>query len=243
MYSSKLLQKLPVIAGSSAVSDGNIVLNKSTDELEFSTKIKKAIQKETQTTPENWLLCQQIHGNKTIQINSPQTTKIKQKLPHCDGLLTTNPELVLIIRHADCVPVFLYNQKTKTIGLIHSGWKGTFESITPKAIAQLIKNGGTTKDIYVSIGASAKSCCYGFKNDSQWEWIKELKDWENFVTINKDWISVDLAGKIQSDCLSLGIPKAQIERSNTCTICDNSFHSYRRSKKPHNNISYIKLNN
>ena len=51
------------------------------------------------------------------------------------------------------------------IGLVHSGWKGTSESIILSAISIFSNYGSTEKDIKIYLGPSIKSCCYEIKND------------------------------------------------------------------------------
>jgi copper oxidase (laccase) domain-containing protein len=45
-------------------------------------------------------------------------------IPGVDALLTRRPGLPLVIRCADCAPVFLVDRRTPAIALIHAGKKG-----------------------------------------------------------------------------------------------------------------------
>ena len=42
-----------------------------------------------------------------------------------DGAITTSSKLVPVVTVADCLPIFLYDEKTGCRGVLHSGWKGT----------------------------------------------------------------------------------------------------------------------
>jgi len=53
-----------------------------------------------------------------------------------DGLLSTNQDLILSVTVADCMPIWLYDKKSKCFGVLHSGWKGT--GISVKAIEEIV---------------------------------------------------------------------------------------------------------
>jgi len=59
--------------------------------------------------------------------------------PAADGLVTQDPEIILTLKVADCVPVFLHDPSKNIIGLVHSGWRGTVENIVLNAIQLMIK--------------------------------------------------------------------------------------------------------
>ena len=61
----------------------------------------------------------QTHSNKVKFVNEPLQ---KHKV---DGFIARNKNIVLSIKVADCIPLFLHDNKTGLFGLIHSGWRGT----------------------------------------------------------------------------------------------------------------------
>jgi polyphenol oxidase len=78
-------------------------------------------------------LAQQIHRNRvaTIDCRSPAKTK------DVDGLITTDPEVVLGIHVADCCAIFLVDPVRRAIGLVHSGKKGTEQNVVRVAVQKL----------------------------------------------------------------------------------------------------------
>jgi YfiH family protein len=56
-----------------------------------------------------------------------------------DALYTSEPNLLLGVFHADCVPVFIYHPSKPLIAVIHAGTPGSLNGITKLAIAQLTK--------------------------------------------------------------------------------------------------------
>ena len=57
-----------------------------------------------------------------------------------DGLYTTDPGVLIGVFTADCVGLLLIDETTPCIATIHSGWKGTVQEITSKAVKELIDN-------------------------------------------------------------------------------------------------------
>ncbi len=181
--------------------------------------------------PRDLTQAEQIHGSSIAIIDKNKKGKIAYG---CDALLTNSPGIPLVIRTADCVPIFLLDPKTKTIGLVHSGWKGTIQNIAGKTI-QTMKEvfNANPSDILVGIAPSIGPCCYEIKKDVI-DMFKEFKeDWKNFVTTGKeDKLYLNLRELNMSQLVRAGVPKINITINNNCTSCDaNSFFSYRRDGK------------
>jgi len=80
--------------------------------------------------------------------------------PVADGLVTQDPDIILTLKVADCVPIFLYDPSKNIIGLVHSGWRGTVENIVLNAIQLMEENGAETSDIRCILGPAIGICCY-----------------------------------------------------------------------------------
>ena len=48
--------------------------------------------------------------------------------------MTDRPEVTLLLRFADCVPIVLYDPRRKAVGLVHAGWKGTLLKAPAQAV-------------------------------------------------------------------------------------------------------------
>ena len=82
-----------------------------------------------------------------------------ERLPEADGIVTSAGSDVPGVTAADCMPVFLKDEKTGVRALLHSGWKGT--GIALEALQMMVGGYGCRKeDIYAVLGPSIGSCCY-----------------------------------------------------------------------------------
>ena len=82
---------------------------------------------------------EQVHGNSVAVVTADSAAKNA----HVDALLTRDPEVLLGIRVADCCAVFLVDPCRTTIGLVHSGKKGTELNIVGVAVQKMATEFGT----------------------------------------------------------------------------------------------------
>jgi len=143
--------------------------------------------------------------------------------PVADGLVTTNSNILLTLKVADCVPVFLYEPLKRIIGLVHSGWRGTVENILSNAIKLMQKNGAESKDIRCFLGPAIGKCCY----EVDGEVAKKFDDKAKVKMEERKW-RVGLHEQIRLQLASVGVQKKNIRSSDICTYESQGYHSYRR---------------
>ncbi len=74
-------------------------------------------------------------------------------LPPTDASITKLEGVPLVIRVADCGPVFFYDPVRRAIGLAHSGKKGTEGNIVGETIEKMVKCfGSKPSDLLVQLG-------------------------------------------------------------------------------------------
>ncbi len=87
-----------------------------------------------------------------------------------DGLVCFEPNTALVIKTADCVPLFCYSKTKPMIAAIHSGWRGTLLGISEKLVKWLLSEGFTEEDLQVFVGP-----CISKKNYIvQWDVAKHF---------------------------------------------------------------------
>jgi YfiH family protein len=78
---------------------------------------------------------EQTHGNSVQMVFTPLGPGMR--VPEVDALTTSVPRLPLVVRVADCGPVYFYDPVERVIALAHSGRKGTEGNIVGQTIARL----------------------------------------------------------------------------------------------------------
>jgi YfiH family protein len=99
----------------------------------------------------------QVHSRRIqhIDVQHPEDVAAIE----ADGLITTRPDAVLSVTVADCLPIFLADQRTGAFGIVHSGWRGT--GIVLEALAFMRSQfGSQPAEITAVIGPGIGACCY-----------------------------------------------------------------------------------
>ncbi|NQU10722.1 laccase domain-containing protein [bacterium] len=81
---------------------------------------------------------EQIHRNGVALAEAPRAAT-----PGVDALITCQPGLPLVVRCADCAAVYVVDQATPAIGLVHSGRTGTKLNVVGATVAAMTRCFGT----------------------------------------------------------------------------------------------------
>ena len=178
-----------------------------------------------------WMLSvKQVHGTDALIVDRP-LTGTDRFLGAWDALITDQPGITVVVRTADCVPVLIYDRGRKAVAAVHAGWRGALAGIVPRTIQSMVARFGVqTRNLRVSIGPSAGSCCYEVDQavltplrSSRPDWVSLLRDDRGSKA------KLDLKALVRRQTEESGIPVQQITVVNVCTICHPAlFHSYRR---------------
>lgn len=164
---------------------------------------------------------QQVHGNRVCVVDS--TTKEKTVL-NCDGLVTSDKDVTLEARTADCLPISFRDKNGKVIALIHAGWRGLKEEIIKNAINILNEKFSILPtNTIVQVGPHICQRHYEVNNDVSRYFKNETR-----IVNGKQFLSLkDVALR---QLLGLGILTENITFDDRCTFEDESLPSYRRNK-------------
>ncbi len=91
----------------------------------------------------------QIHSADVVTVTEP--LPLDQR-PQADAMVTDQPNLLLGILTADCVPVLFHDPEAKVIGAAHAGWKGAIAGVTDNVITAMEKLGASRDHIACAIG-------------------------------------------------------------------------------------------
>lgn len=108
--------------------------------------------------PQNVVTARQVHGNAVALVDASHGGQV---IPGTDALVTNTPGIFLMLRYADCVPIFLYDPKAQAVALIHAGWKGTLGGVALRTVQTMVEAlGCRPADLKAAIGPSIGPCCY-----------------------------------------------------------------------------------
>ncbi|MCP4134928.1 MAG: peptidoglycan editing factor PgeF [bacterium] len=195
---------------------------------------KNLLQSLTRLEEKDILFLNQVHEDTIMTLNSPPETS-EIYVGDADAVITAVPGLCLVIRTADCVPVFVYDTAGKILGAAHSGWKGTMLEITRKMVVKMNREFGSEYNnmrvfIFPSIGPESYEVSHDvaryFKNDA-------VPRGEKFM--------LNLWQNIENSLIKEGIPEENIYNPKICNLANKErFFSHRHGDLGRNlNFAYI----
>ena len=154
-----------------------------------------------------------------------------------DAVITNLENVPLLVFTADCVPIGIIDKSKKVIGVVHAGWKGTYNEIVKNTIHKMIEvYGCNTDDLICVIGPSIGKCCYEVSNELAIKF--EERFGEGFYNLKDEKYYLDL-WKI-NEYIIKSTKVSNIINLNLCTSCNSKlFHSYRKDNKTDKRIGMI----
>lgn len=173
----------------------------------------------------NVVSAEAVHGNKIKVVNRQDAGKV---IKNVDGLITDSKKVFLAVTVADCLPIYLFDSKTKVIGLLHAGWRGLEKNIIENAIKAMIKKFKVKlAHLEVWIGPYIKSCHYRVRNDL----INKFSNYPEALIIKNNKYFIDLACIAKQKFIDTGVNNVNIKISLKCAHClKDKYYSYRRDK-------------
>ncbi len=145
---------------------------------------------------------QQVHGDRVAVVRAD--TPPGHVFAEADGLVSHVPGRMLGIYVADCCAVFLADPEAGSVGLVHSGRRGSESGIVARAIELMrAEHGAQPRRMIVQLSPCIRPPAY----------------------------EVDFAALIRADAVKAGVPVEQVIDEGCCTSSDLiRFYSYRVEK-------------
>ena len=165
-------------------SNKNTNIKKPSDLIRFSSLVG--------LNSDNIVNINQIHSSKVMMTETPGNYDA------ADGIINEGGNLICSIKVADCLPIYFVNNNTKTIGLVHAGWRGLSLGIINNFAYNINKDYEDTSDYYALIGPSIQSCCFEIKDDVLasfdsrfYNWV--VKNWSALLKLDSKKITYEVS--------------------------------------------------
>ena len=193
----------------------------------------------------------QIHSGIALPVNAPRQAS-DSGFAKADGMMTSEPGLLLAIQTADCIPVLVADRKRRVIAAFHAGWRGTLKRIVERGVGQMrLEYGSRPEDLVAAIGPGIGRCCYAVGEEvrnefeSQFSYAGELfceveatdplkeKNPLSFLTARPPGrtypaLHLDLVEANRRQLLDAGLNPDAISAVQECTSCNTGrYFSYR----------------
>lgn len=164
----------------------------------------------------------QVHSDKVYAVSS-LTEDVE--VEGYDALITKQPGIGLLIQQADCQAILLHDPVRPAIGAIHCGWRGNVLNIIKATISRMQEEYLTDPvSLQAVISPSLGPCCAEFihfrsRLPAHFQQFQTKPEYFDFRAISRYQL------------IEAGVPGANIDVINICTVCNKSFFSYRRAMK------------
>jgi polyphenol oxidase len=82
-----------------------------------------------------WL--SQVHGRGVVTADARNAEALRAAVPEADAAVTREPDLVLTVRTADCLPVLLADRAGTVLAVAHAGWRGLAAGVLEATLAAM----------------------------------------------------------------------------------------------------------
>ena len=179
---------------------------------------------------------EQVHGKNVLIVKqSDFASDCRFKIfKNVDGLITKEKDIFLMVKTADCIPIFFFEPVKKIIGVAHAGSEGTRLNIVKSVIWKMIEIGAIIDSILIEMGPAISQKHYGVNQNIFQQFVLETD------IPQKEW-KLDLKKVIISQLIKEGIPEKNIINRRICTFENENYFSFRRDKTKQRQVSYICL--
>ncbi len=191
--------------------------------IENRRRFFEVIQRPVETVFDSWLL----HGDHLLVTDRPRP--LDESHPKADAILTNRPEVTLMMRFADCVPIFFYDPAHGVVGIAHAGWQGTVKKIAAAVVSTMVATYGSQPEAIVAgIGPSIGPEHYEIGEDVIVQVRQAFGADADRVLLNDNGrVQLDLWKANQWVLQQAGV--RQIEIAGLCTACHNQdWYSHRK---------------
>ncbi|MDR1941617.1 MAG: polyphenol oxidase family protein [Endomicrobium sp.] len=186
---------------------------------------RRAVMSFAGLDPQNLIIAQQTHGVNVKIVSKTDRNKI---IGDCDALICADPEIILGIFTADCMPIMMACAKRQVIAAVHAGWRGLAGGIIEKT-AQILKNdfNAAPEEIDLYIGPHICKRCYEVSSD-----------FEKIFGLPLENGKMDLSLAACNKASAVGIVNSTVSSLCTCNESD-LFFSYRRDKSKERQLTFL----
>lgn len=176
--------------------------------------------------PKTIVISKQVHKTNILRVDEKDCGKglfCPRDFDEIDGLITNTPNVTLVTKYADCVPLYFVDPVKKAIGLTHSGWRGTVKKIGKITVEAMKEQfGSNPDDIIAVIGPSICKDCFEIGEEVAVEFRYAFQEQINLILFPKDngKYLCDLWAANRSVLVEAGLESENIHISGVCTACN-----------------------
>lgn len=166
----------------------------------------------------------QVHGGDVLRVATGEPFENGQR---GDALVSDDPERVLAIRVADCVPILVAMSDGRTVAAIHAGWRGVIAGVVGAVLREMTSDRRT--DLIAAIGPCIGIDAFEVGPEVIEAFMNCFGELALVRTRSADRGHVDLREAVRRQLVDAGVSPERIDTTDRCTFRDSDeFFSHRR---------------
>lgn len=184
-------------------------------------------------SPHQLLTVKQVHGNDILLVDEPNPDLNHFLSVEVDAIITNQPEIMLGVLTADCIPILIWHPTQKIGAAIHAGWRGAASGLIQKVINAIGKNFNIpAAELRAAIGPGIGAHKYEVDRPVRDAFRQGTGFWENISEETRlgHWkLNIPLSCQLQLE--QVGLKQQNIDVAEQCTCCHAElFFSHRRDQ-------------
>lgn len=169
-----------------------------------------------------------VHGNDVIEAHAGDAgagaSPDRAHLGLADVLVTNQPNLALVMTHADCLSILMVDPENRAIAAVHAGWRGTVEDVAGAAVrAMQARYDSDPANLLAYFGPGIGGCCNEVGPEVTAAWREQARDLGPLAELAvtkpgpKEHFDVPRANALLMQ--RAGVQPDHLEVSTICTKC------------------------
>jgi YfiH family protein len=171
-----------------------------------------------------WVWLRQVHGARVVVAQDDQ-----QAGQEADAVVTSQPDLALVVQTADCAPVVFWGPEM--IGIAHAGWQGLMAGVLEATVAEMTRLDDVPRG--AAMGPCISPAAYEFGERE----LARIEDRYGHRVVSRTTggrAALDLRAAVTSSLAAVGVAVVGTDAAGTvaCTASDPSrFYSHRARRE------------
>jgi polyphenol oxidase len=161
----------------------------------------------------------QVHGADVRLVDESNLDDPQVRV--ADALVTRLPQVALMVRVADCLPVLLADPVAGVVGAAHAGRQGLAAGVVPRTVDAMLDLGATR--IRAWVGPHVCGRCYEVPDELRTQVAATVPG--TYAETSWGTPALDLGAGVAAQLAALGVQSQDVSR---CTLEDDDLFSYRR---------------
>lgn len=177
------------------------------------------------------VLLKQVHSDIVHVVDAGNVERAAASRLVGDALVTALPGVLLVVKTADCLPVFLVDETRRAVAAVHCGWRGTLGRILDRALDVLRERfDAPPAGLLAALGPCVGGGCYEVGPEVRSAFAAQGFPGTLFreSPVRSGHFLFDLREANLASLRAAGVAPSNIFSDATCTHCEPELLSFRR---------------